>query len=122
MTYTSIGYVLCTVAVFQLGLFNDFVMVYLNMINLMLRIVYASQFIREFQSRNSYPYRPLVSPPPPLVFCVVTVTGALLMMSYKRLEIEQYLSLPKTELLMTKAVWAHVGAGIVGLVAFFITW
>jgi len=121
MTYTSFGYITCTVAVFQSGLFNDYVIVYLNMINLMVRIVYATRFIREFQRRNSYPYRPIVTPPPPLVFGVTILTGAFLMLSYREWGIQTYLSLPKSELLMTKAVWVHLGTGIMGLAVFFIT-
>lgn len=122
MTYTSFGYITCTIAVFQSGLFNDYVIVYLNMINLMVRIVYATRFIREFQRRNSYPYRPIVTPPPPLVFGVTILTGAFLMLSYREWGIQKYLSLPKSELLTTKAVWVHLGTGIMGLAVFFITW
>lgn len=123
MTYTSIGYVTCTAAVFKSGLLvNEQVLVYLNMMNLMVRIVYASRFIKEFQRRNSYPSRPIVAMPPPTVFLVAVLTSTFSMLSYNRLRIATYLSLPKTELLMNKVVWAHFGTGVMGMAVLFITW
>ncbi|KLO11563.1 Rft-1-domain-containing protein [Schizopora paradoxa] len=123
MTYTSIGYVTCTAAAFKSGLLvNEQILVYLNMMNLMVRIVYASRFLREFQSRNSYPFRPFITLPPPPVMIVAGLTAFVSMLSYDHLEIEKYLTLPKSELLMNKTVWAHFGTGIMGLAVFFITW